>query len=490
VILAEHGLTRSQISTIKPSEFLPRSFTSAQLFASLHHITPKNGVPGTPTSQFYKPDLDQSQQQVLNNSQVSNPKLYSRLDDFPNLNLRLASLSDKTDAIEVLIMRRKQLYSHSGKLPLDAIQELVELINSFSKISSLNLQKQISLSQQRVGNGDIVCFIQLVSTKTRYLLYVVSLSREMLLAQVFDPTTQFSVVRRQTVQLAHDLLSPQESASLQYRTSEIDRGDLPIIKPAENVQPVSTSESSRNQTIPASPAVPPVQPESVADSTVLPFPSSYLADLPQQATSDTPTTAEKSHGSTIETAAKYETPSIEAGITDYHENSELYPFTKGKSPDDVVNVTLSNVDVESESSPAPLSIGQYITYSCLLIPRMPQHLVNSNLASYLFKWMGQLCLAFGWRLEHLSIHSDHIQWIAGAPLTTSPALLVRTLRQKTSRYIFTQFPSLADENPSEDFWAPGFFISGGKQTIQPHLVDRYIHEIREHQGVYNSTLYQ
>jgi REP element-mobilizing transposase RayT len=104
--------------------------------------------------------------------------------------------------------------------------------------------------------------------------------------------------------------------------------------------------------------------------------------------------------------------------------------------------------------------------------------------------MGQLCLAVGWRLEHLSIHSDHIQWIAGAPLTTSPAFLVRTLRQRTSRYIFTLFPSLADENPSEDFWAPGFFISGGKQTIQPHFVDSYIHEIREHQGVYNSTLYQ
>ena len=490
LILAEHGLTRSQISNIRPNEFLPRSFTSAQLFASLHHGTPKIGVPGTPPSQEYKPGLDQPQKQASNNAQVSNPPSYSRLDDFPNLNQRLASLSDKTDAFEVLVMRRKQLYSHSGTLPLDAIQELVELINSFSKISSQNLKQQISLSQPRVGNGDIVRFIQLVSTNTRYLLYVVSLSREMILAQVFDPATQFSVVRRQTVQLAHDLLSPPENSLLEYRTSEIDRGNLPIKKPAEEVQPASTIEPSINQPMPATPEVPPVQPETVAGSSVLPFPSSYLADLEQQTTSAIPTTAEKSSDSNIETNAGYLTPSIEGEITDYHENSELHTQPAGKTPDDGLAETRSIVDVESEITPTPLSFGQYITYSCLLIPRMPQHLVNSNLASYLFKWMGQLCLAFGWRLEHLSIHSDHIQWIAGAPLTTSPALLVRTLRQKTSRYIFTQFPSLADENPSEDFWAPGFFISGGKQTIQPHLVDRYIHEIREHQGVYNSTLYQ
>jgi REP element-mobilizing transposase RayT len=141
----------------------------------------------------------------------------------------------------------------------------------------------------------------------------------------------------------------------------------------------------------------------------------------------------------------------------------------------------------SITTSTPISFGNYITYSCLLIPRMPQHLLTSNLASYLFKWMGQLCLAYGWRLEHLSIHSNYIQLIAGAPLIISPAFLVRTLRQKTSQYIFAQFPPLVNENPSGDFWAPGFFISGGKQSIQTHLIDRYINEIRKHQGVYNSS---
>ncbi len=490
LILAEHGIPRSQIINIKPNEFLPRSFTSAQLFASLQHASPKIGRPGTPPSQLHNPDPVQPQKHASTIVPVSNLTSYSRLDEFSYLNQRLTNLSDKTDALEVLVLRRKQLYTHSGMLPPAAIQELVDLINSFSKISSQNLQKQISQSQQRVGNGDIVRFIQLEFIKTRYFLYVVSLSREMMLALVFDQTTPFSVVRRQTVNLTHGLLSPPENSLLEYRTTEIDRGNLPIKKTVEEVQPVSTIDSSINQPMPATTELPSVQTETVAGSSVLPFPSSYQADLQQQTTSAVPSPATKPNDSDIETNAGYSTQSIEGEISDYHEISEFVSQTASKTPDIVVDETRSITDLESENTIAPLSVGQYITYSCLLIPRMPQHLVNSNLASYLFKWMGQLCLAFGWRLEHLSIHSDHIQWIAGAPLTTSPALLVRTLRQKTSRYIFSQFPALAEENPSEDFWAPGFFISGGKQTIQPHLVNRYIHEIREHQGVYNSSLYQ
>jgi REP element-mobilizing transposase RayT len=488
LIIAEHGLTRTQISNIKPNEFLPRSFSSAQLFAALKPASPKIYSPGPSPSQQVIPDPDQPNKLASPYMQVSNQKSYSGLDDFPNLNQRLSSLSDKTDALEILVLRRKQLYSYSGMLPQDAIQELVGLINSFSNISSQNLQKQISLSQQRVGNGDIVRFIQLALTNTRYLLYVVSLSREMMLALVFDPETQFSVVRRQTVQLARDLLTPQESSSLEYRTSQINTGELPIKQPAEAVQPISTIESSINQPVPARSELLPVQDATFAGSSS--FPVNNPDDLQQQATRTKPKTAEKSSDSNIETTTGNPAPTIEAEITDYHDSAELHSQAAGKTPGDELDEIRSNIEIESENTPITLPFEQYITYSCLLVPRMPQHLVNSNLASYIFKWMGQLCLAYGWRLEHLSIHSDHIQWIAGAPLTTSPAFLVRTLRQKTSRYIFTQFPSLADENPSEDFWAPGFFISGGKQTIQPHFVDRYIHEIREHQGVYNSTLYQ
>jgi REP element-mobilizing transposase RayT len=176
----------------------------------------------------------------------------------------------------------------------------------------------------------------------------------------------------------------------------------------------------------------------------------------------------------------------------YHDSAELVEAPSGDmagSPQDNLKPDQNIPVLEHETTTMPSVFDHYITYSCLLIPRMPQHMMNSNLASHLFKWMGQLCLAYGWRLEHLSIHSNHVQWIAGAPLTTSPAYLVRTLRQKTSSYIFNQFPPLSNDNPSGDFWAPGFFITGGKQSIQTHLVEKYINDIREHQGANNPVIY-
>lgn len=92
--------------------------------------------------------------------------------------------------------------------------------------------------------------------------------------------------------------------------------------------------------------------------------------------------------------------------------------------------------------------------------------------------------------KQLLAHAGTLRFIAGAPLDISPGYIVRTLRQKTSQYMLTQFPPLTNEKPSGDSWAPGFFISGGKQAIQPYLIDGYINEIREQQGVYNSFSYQ
>jgi REP element-mobilizing transposase RayT len=450
------------------------------LFISVQEISTK--IENTSPSPVTNPDaeIESPQQSQPTFSDASIPTRYTRIDDFSNLNQRLSSLSIKTEAKEVIVLRRKQMFAQAGELSAEAVHELVELINSFSKISSMNLQKQVPPSQHRMGNGDIVRFIRLTSTDARYLLYAISLSREMLLALVYDHNTQFSKVRRQTTQLAHELMTPQAIPVLEYRKAEYETASLPEEQPSSVIQPSPGSESPENY--------PPVDSTKVipVSDTTIDSRSSPSMTSPEVIDEITPS-SDLFTG--IGNEAEYSAPSVDEQMSGYHDSSEIR-LTEGEKTTEISSHENGLTPGEaSDIADATFSFAQYITYSCLLIPRMPQHLVNSNLASYLFKWMGQLCLAFGWRLEHLSIHSDYIQWIAGAPLSTSPAFLVRTIRQKTSQYIFTQFPMLTNENPSGDFWAPGFFISGGKQTIQPHLVERYIKEIRVQQGVYNSTLY-
>ena len=59
---------------------------------------------------------------------------------------------------------------------------------------------------------------------------------------------------------------------------------------------------------------------------------------------------------------------------------------------------------------------------------------------------------------------------------------MRIIRQQTSEKIFTEFPRLKKENPSGDFWAPGYLIMGGTQPHPAQLVKDYIKQTRTRQG--------
>jgi len=85
-------------------------------------------------------------------------------------------------------------------------------------------------------------------------------------------------------------------------------------------------------------------------------------------------------------------------------------------------------------------------------------------------------------LEYLSIRPEYIQWIANVPPATSPAYFMRILRQLTSEKIFLEFPRYKRENPSGDFWAPGYLIMGGSQPPPSQLIKDYIAQTRQRQG--------
>ncbi len=60
---------------------------------------------------------------------------------------------------------------------------------------------------------------------------------------------------------------------------------------------------------------------------------------------------------------------------------------------------------------------------------------------------------------------------------------MRVIRQQTSEKIFTEISRLKKENPSGDFWAPGYLILGSTQPHPPQLVKDYIKQIRQRQGI-------
>ena len=124
----------------------------------------------------------------------------------------------------------------------------------------------------------------------------------------------------------------------------------------------------------------------------------------------------------------------------------------------------------------------HLAYTCVLLPRLPGHALEGFLADRLTDWLPQLCLAYGWRLEAMLLRPEYLQWTVQVAPAISPGNVVRLIRQQTTRRVFSQFPQLEVENPSGDFWAPGYLIISGFQPPSLHLVQDFIRQTRLRQG--------
>lgn len=136
----------------------------------------------------------------------------------------------------------------------------------------------------------------------------------------------------------------------------------------------------------------------------------------------------------------------------------------------------------SQLEPVSSALSQ-INYTCILVPRLPQHYLTGDLADRLAQWIHQLCLAYGWRLEGIAIRPEYLQWTVQVAPSISPGNLVRIIRQRSSFNIFNRYTTLREQNPSGDFWAPGYLIVSGIQPPSAQLLREYIIQTRKRQGV-------
>jgi hypothetical protein len=60
---------------------------------------------------------------------------------------------------------------------------------------------------------------------------------------------------------------------------------------------------------------------------------------------------------------------------------------------------------------------------------------------------------------------------------------MRIMRQQVSVKIFEDFPRFKKENPSGDFWAPGYLIMGGSHPPPVQIIKEFIAQTRQRQGL-------
>ena len=450
--------------------------------------------------QILNDETNQAHPSRANSSSGEDEESLPWLQDVSKAAQHLTRLTLESSAQAALIIRDRKMWSYSGELLQSATAELVQVVNQDKK------------------TGDLLKFLRLDATKAEHMLYATQLAENINLAMVFDAETPFSAIRHQATHLAESLelslqdatLVPENSLS-QKSEAEAYLDPLDYEDEDEDLPPISDiSEILENipnpNPVSASPEVKTNTPHEVLTTNSLGATAKVQTQSP--ITETRPSKPFKnsllsSRESSLENSGSRlfrdeEQIQVDLGVTQVQESQSNYDLEVtrvGKTNRPETPVQNSSSDEVVETGPhstnrtvghlnlQPTSPGMYdLTYACLLIPRFSSHHLTGDLAERISEWIPNTCIAYGWRLEYISVRPDYLQWVVNVPPSTSPGYLMRIMRRQTSTKIFEEFLRLKKENPSGDFWAPGYLIMGGGQPHPSKLVKDYIQSTRERQG--------
>jgi REP element-mobilizing transposase RayT/DNA-binding NarL/FixJ family response regulator len=370
----------------------------------------------------------------------------------------LTSLTLESSAQASLITKLDQIWAYSGELPQPAAEELA-----------------IAVSQhfQNGGGSDLARFIRLEQTGSEYMLYATGLGGPFVLSTVFDAEMPFSKIRAQASNLAMALASPPP----------VEDEEVPQITDEEDEY---LEEGPEMDLWPLLEDVPPPIPTDWEPELAEEKQESSLLDELMESTEPDEFSSE-----TVAMAGAFFSPEEEASETpDLAITAESSP--RKESVEAVTEETPARGEVDLDDLPLheeqievePVSPSMYnLTYACVLIPRFLDHHLTGDVAERLTDWITHLCVAFGWRLEQLSIRPEYIQWMVNVPPNTSPGYLMRTIREHTSRRMFVEFPTMEQDNPAGDFWAPGYLVLGTPQPPPAVLIQEFMENTRSRQGL-------
>jgi REP element-mobilizing transposase RayT/CheY-like chemotaxis protein len=398
--------------------------------------------------------------------QTSDPAL-PWLSDANKAAQHLTRLTLESSAQAALITRGDNLWAYAGQL-------------------SQNAAKELALAVTRHWDGqkgsDLLRFVRLEATKAEHMLYATRLADDVVLALVFDAETPFSTIRTQAGQLVNRLST---------QTQEV--AEAPVVqKPAPASYDEFDEDGNSDEGIPnirdILVDVPPPTPEPGA---VVTSKENFVeVQPPARSKHFSNESSPAIRAGNLLIANQQNEQTVEHVVEDLDatmpSNARRRPDTpiRKPAPGELDETRPHSItEVAGRVMLEPISPGLYnLTYACLLVPRFGTHYLTGDIADRLSEWLPQICIAFGWRLEYLAVRPEYIQWVLNVPPQTSPGYLMRIVRQQTSEKIFAEFTRLKKENPSGDFWAPGYLIMGGTQPHPPQLVKDYIKQTRTRQG--------
>ena len=463
-------------------------FYLPDLFDALEDVTGTLKSSFSPTAGFEQTPFPSSvaHQKPAATSQEAPPWLQ----DVTRAAQHLTRLSLESTAQAALITRGEQLWAYAGQLPQPAAEELA---------------RSVGHNWGRDGGSDMARFVRLDATASEYMIYAIGLGGEFVLALAYETEIPFSEIRSRAGDLARRLaLPPQEPPDSPGGDSDPDADAQPEAPPApsrieyaipEDEPHLIPSDWRPDQAIVAegrqafleelfsAREVP--DPNGLSAPETFPDPNrvavAVAEDIPRSENAGAEplglTSLHKSRDASpnIRFDEIFSETQIDEPLPAHL--AEIHPTSVRKHDLDAHPDGLREIALESETPTL-----HNLAYTCVLVPRLPQHHLVGDLAIQLNQWINQASLIFGWRLEHLSIRPNYLNWVLAISPATSPGDMVGSLRQYTSQQLFAEFSRLERENPSGDFWAPGYLIINGKDSLPRQIVQEFIRQTRASQG--------
>lgn len=468
---------------------------------------------------FYLPDLLETVDRLLSPTEAgeTQPEMAvlekdpgeqpqpSWLENTAALKARLSQSVSRLPLPAAFIVRGTEILAWAGTLGQADVQEI-----SAGAASRWN----------KASTSDLAFYIRVHASGEEYLLYTVPLSPDLMLVTAHTRTTPISLARGRLRRLVGELTSPQTAAAAftdegtqpaDMAVEDTDGGvdesalhisltDLLSGMPSPNPEETAGQTRASAPAEPEKPVIPPLpdwlpdmkaMEDEFQDSPTLPGKDStgslqepgWIFDESTAALrSDAPTSALPSDSPTV--ATRVEAPRIGMGEFDYSDA----PTVAIPSASDTQPISAGQTTVAPFSSPMPyyepgIPMIPALGYTVVLLPRLPQHLLVGEIARLLGEWMPQLHIAFGWRLEGMVVSPEYLEWTVVVTPAVTPGTMVRIIRQRTSGRIFTLMPSLQNDNPSGEFWAPGYLVVSGLQPPNPQVLRNFMHQTRMRQGL-------
>jgi REP element-mobilizing transposase RayT len=124
-----------------------------------------------------------------------------------------------------------------------------------------------------------------------------------------------------------------------------------------------------------------------------------------------------------------------------------------------------------------------LSYTCLLIPRLPSHKLKAELANNLPQWLQRICVLYNWQVEFITVEPDYFQWGLRVVPSTQTGQFMQEIREGTSELILSTFEHIRNENSTDDFWASGYLVVLGTRPHPKEMIEQYIRLSRRQQGL-------